>query len=37
MDDPVMVGARMALLFDALVNDSKIMGKTQDEKIACNL
>ena len=37
MDNPVMVGARMALLLDALVDDSKIMGKTQDEKMACNL
>ena len=32
-----MVGARMALLLDELVDDSKIMGKTQDEKMACNL
>jgi hypothetical protein len=32
-----MAGARMALLLEALVDDSKIMRKTQDEKMACNL
>ncbi len=32
-DVPVMVGARMALLLDTLINDSKIMRKTQGEKM----
>ncbi len=32
MGDPVMVGAHMALLSQTLVNDSKIMRKTQGEK-----
>ena len=37
MDNPIMVGARMALLLGAKVDDSKIKRKTQDEKMACNL
>jgi hypothetical protein len=32
-DGPVMVGARMALPLEILIDVSKIMQKTQDEKM----
>ncbi len=33
MDYPVMVNVLMALLLETFIDDSKIIQKTQDEKI----